>query len=528
MRREESLDRLNENFDIVIIGGGATGLGTAVDAATRGFKVALLEARDFAQGTSSRSTKLVHGGVRYLAQGRMGLVREALLERGRLRRNASHLVVDLPFVVPAYDWWSGPYIGVGLKLYDVLAGKQRMGKSRGMSRDEVLERIPTARQEGLRGGLLYFDGQFDDARLAMTLALTAADAGAVLVNHAPVIALQQKDGKTVAATVRDDETGREYTVAGKIFINATGVFADDIRRMETPGLANTVLPSQGAHLVLPSKFLPGGNAMIIPKSEDGRVVFLIPWKGRTVVGTTDHPVTTTEVDPVPQDEEVEMLLEHAQQYLALPVSRSDILSSFAGLRPLVRPKGSTDQTRSVSRDHEIFVSPQGLLTVVGGKWTTYRKMAEDTVDRAIKLVGLDQKPCVTQELRLHAAPETEVTVDPLDPFAVYGSDAGAVRVLGHEHPELALRLHPRLPVVGAQVVWAARHEMARTVEDVLSRRTRALLLDADAAENAAPTVAAILQKELGRDDAWAQQQLESFRRLSRAALAPSAAPRAAV
>ena len=365
MDRSRNLDQLSESFDIAIVGGGATGLGAAVEAATRGYRAVLIEARDFAQGTSSRSTKLVHGGVRYLAQGNVGLVREALLERSRLRRNAPHLVGDLEFVVPAYAWWSGPYYGVGLKLYDVLAGRHRLGKSQLLSRAQVLERIPTLEPDQLKGGVRYFDGQFDDARLAVTLALTADDLGAVLVNHASAVSLVKRGGKVRGVRVRDEESGREHEVKAAVVINATGVFADQVRRMDEPGAAPLVAPSQGVHLVLPDAFLPGAQALMIPRTDDGRVLFVVPWHKRALVGTTDTPVPEASVEPRPLEEEIAFLLDHAARYLSRDPRREDVLSVFVGLRPLVRTEGAT-RTASLSRDHSIFESESGLVTIVGG------------------------------------------------------------------------------------------------------------------------------------------------------------------
>ncbi|HEY3587538.1 MAG TPA: glycerol-3-phosphate dehydrogenase/oxidase, partial [Myxococcaceae bacterium] len=341
MDRARNLDQLSEPFDLAIVGGGATGLGAAVEAASRGYRTVLFEARDFAQGTSSRSTKLVHGGVRYLAQGNVGLVREALLERGRLRRNAPHLVGDLEFVVPAYAWWSGPYYGVGLKLYDVLAGRHRLGKSQLLSRAQVLERIPTLEPDQLKGGVRYFDGQFDDARLAVSLALTADDLGAVLVNHASVVALVKTGGKVRGVRVRDEESGREHEVKATVVINATGVFADQVRRMDEPDAGALVTPSQGVHLVLPDAFLPGAHALMIPRTDDGRVLFVVPWHKRALVGTTDTPVPEASVEPRPLEEEIAFLLDHAARYLSRDPRREDVLSVYVGLRPLVRTEGAT-------------------------------------------------------------------------------------------------------------------------------------------------------------------------------------------
>jgi len=469
--RASNLDRLSEPFDLAIVGGGATGLGAAVEAAARGYRTVLVEARDFAQGTSSRSTKLVHGGVRYLAQGNVGLVREALLERGRLRRNAAHLVGDLEFVVPAYAWWSGPYYGVGLKLYDVLAGRHRLGKSQLLSRAQVLERIPTLEPDQLKGGVRYFDGQFDDARLAVTLALTADDLGAVLVNHARVVALVKSGGKIRGLRLVDDESGREHEVTAKVVVNATGVFADAIRHLEDPEVPPLVAPSQGVHLVLPDAFLPGT---------------------------------------------------HAARYLSRDPTREDVLSVYAGLRPLVRTEGAA-RTASLSRDHSIFESPGGLVTIVGGKWTTYRRMGEDVVDHAARVGELPLRPSTTASLRLHGAPEDEPVVHsaagtPSEALAAYGTDADLVRELAEVDPELAVPMHPRLPYLMSEVAWAVRHEMARTVEDVLSRRTRALVLDARAALESAPVVARVIARELGRDEAWERQQVAAFGKRARESL----------
>ena len=520
--RASNLDRLSEPFDLAIVGGGATGLGAAVEAAARGYRTVLVEARDFAQGTSSRSTKLVHGGVRYLAQGNVGLVREALLERGRLRRNAAHLVGDLEFVVPAYAWWSGPYYGVGLKLYDVLAGRHRLGKSQLLSRAQVLERIPTLEPDQLKGGVRYFDGQFDDARLAVTLALTADDLGAVLVNHARVVALVKSGGKIRGLRLVDDESGREHEVTAKVVVNATGVFADAIRHLEDPEVPPLVAPSQGVHLVLPDAFLPGTHALMIPRTDDGRVLFVVPWHRRALVGTTDTPVPRVSVEPRPLEEEVAFLLEHAARYLSRDPTREDVLSVYAGLRPLVRTEGAA-RTASLIRDHSIFESPGGLVTIVGGKWTTYRRMGEDVVDHAARVGELPLRPSTTASLRLHGAPEDEPVVHsaagtPSEALAAYGTDADLVRELAEVDPELAVPMHPRLPYLMSEVAWAVRHEMARTVEDVLSRRTRALVLDARAALESAPVVARVIARELGRDEAWERQQVAAFGKRARESL----------
>jgi glycerol-3-phosphate dehydrogenase len=514
MQRASFLDRLRttaEPFDIIVIGGGATGLGAAVDAAARGHSVVLLERDDFAKGTSSRSTKLVHGGVRYLRQGNVALVLEALRERGRLARNAPHLVHDLAFVIPNYHWWEGPFYGIGMKVYDQLAGKLGLAPSRVLSREETIARIPTIETEHLTGGVVYHDGQFDDSRLAINLAQTAAELGAVVVNYCAVTGLLKSSGALDGVKARDAETGEEFEIRGRAVINATGVFVDEIRRHDEPSADDLVAVSQGIHLVLPKKFLPGGNAIMIPKTADGRVLFAVPWHDRVVVGTTDTPLSTHSAEPRALDEERAFLMEHARKYLADDPTDDDVLSIFAGLRPLVKTGGSGD-TAALSRDHAIIVSESGLVTITGGKWTTYRKMGEDVIDQAEMLAGIEPRRCRTDDLKIHGhtfpdAPDT--------PLKSYGSDAAHINALIRERPELSAHLHARLPYQNAEVVWHARREMARTVEDVLARRTRALLLDAKASIEAAPAVARILADELGRDTTWERAQIDTYTALAR-------------
>lgn len=503
---EEVVGR-NDPWDIAIIGGGATGAGIAVDAAARGYAVVLLEQGDFGQGTSSRSTKLVHGGVRYLQQGNVPLVMEALRERGLLLRNAPHLVRDLQFVVPNYVWWEAPFYGIGLRVYDMLAGKYGFGPSALLSRDQVLDRIPTLEHDGLRGGVLYHDGQFDDSRLLINLIQTAAGLGARPLNYARVTRLPQDSGGFVSGVgFVDIETGADHEVKARCVINATGPFCDDVRRMEDPQAAPMIAPSQGVHIVLGRRFLPGDTAIMVPHTRDGRVMFAIPWHGHCVVGTTDTPVPRAEIEPMPMREEIDFILETAGGYLANPPTRADILSAFAGIRPLVRSAEATG-TAALSRDHTIHISKSGLLTIAGGKWTTYRKMAEDCVDHAAVLGHLEERPCTTRDLPIHGHPGGAVDVGPM---AHYGSDAAGVVGLTGVRPDLAVPLHEGLGITGAQVVWAARHEMARTVEDVLARRTRALFLDARSALAMAPAVARLLAKELGHDTAWQERQLTDF------------------
>jgi glycerol-3-phosphate dehydrogenase len=520
VKREDSLRRLRErgeSWDLAVVGGGATGVGVAVDAAARGYSVVLFEQSDFGKGTSSRSTKLVHGGVRYLQQGNISLVLDALKERGLLLKNAPHIVRDLQFVVPNYQWWEAPFYGLGLKVYDVLAGRYGFGPSQLLSREEVLARIPTLEQDGLRGGVKYHDGQFDDSRLLVSLARTATENGACLLNYARVVRLHKDaEGYVNGLDVRDEESGEEHAVAARSVVNATGPFCDALRRVDDPTAAPLVSPSQGVHIVLPRDFLPGGTAIMVPHTRDGRVMFAIPWHDHVVVGTTDTPIKEVLLEPEPLPAEIDFILETASGYLERRPSRSDILSVFAGIRPLVK-EGGAAATATLSRDHKIQISSAGLLTIVGGKWTTYRRMAEDCVDHAAVLGHLEERPCTTRDLRIHGY---HPQADALGPLAVYGADAEGIRGLARERPELEEPLHDALPVIGAQVVWAARHEMARTVEDVLARRTRALCLNARAALAMAPETGRLLALELGRDEAWQRDQVEDFGRTARLYLAP--------
>jgi glycerol-3-phosphate dehydrogenase len=514
MNRDAMLARLQPAepvWDILVIGGGATGVGTAVDAASRGYRTLLLEQSDFGKGTSSRSTKLVHGGVRYLQQGNLSLVLEALRERGRLRRNAPHLVHDLPFVVPNYDWWEAPFYGIGLRVYDMLAGKLGFGRSRNLSKNETIERIPTIETDGLRGGVIYYDGQFDDARLVINLVQTAAEQGATLLNYVQVTGLLRTDGMISGVTARDLETRTEYTLPAKAVINATGPFADAVRRLDDPDVSPIIRPSQGVHIVLDRSFLPGDSAIMVPHTDDGRVLFAIPWHDRVVVGTTDTPVDDTPLEPVPKPEEIAFLLTHAARYLTADPTPADVRSVFAGLRPLVGGSDNND-TPALSRDHAVHVSRTGLVTIAGGKWTTYRKMAEDVVDQAADLAQLETRPSPTVELPIHGHHEHSEAFGPL---AHYGADAPAVQAVHGESARFAEPLHPDLPARAGDVVWAARHEMARTVEDALARRTRSLLLDARASLSAAPTVAALMADALGHDDDWVRDQVASYESLAR-------------
>jgi len=509
MNRPEMLARVHarrEAWDMLIIGGGATGVGMAVDAASRGYEVLLLEQSDFGKGTSSRSTKLVHGGVRYLEQGNISLVMEALRERGILRRNAPHLVRDLAFVVPNYDWWEAPFYGLGLKIYNVLAGKYNFGPSRILTREETLELLPTIRTDRLRGGVVYYDGQFDDARLLINLAETAAEQGATLVNYVQVTGItRDEEGFVAGVLARDVESSSELRIGAKVVVNAAGPFCDAVRRFAEPDATPLIAPSQGIHLVFDRSFLPGDSAIMVPHTSDGRVMFAIPWHGHTLVGTTDTPITDVTLEPRALTEEIDFILTTASQYLHKPPSRADILSVFAGIRPLVR-SGDAKSTATLSRDHTIHIDRSGLLTITGGKWTTYRNMAEDGVNQAATLARLTEQPCITAQLNIHGFHPDASTFGPL---AVYGADARAILDLALDE-----QLHPALPYRAAEVVWAARMEMARTVEDVLARRTRALFLNARAAIEMAPAVARLMAHELERDEAWQRDQVEQFTALA--------------
>jgi glycerol-3-phosphate dehydrogenase len=514
MNRDHMLTRIKDSsevWDCIIIGGGATGLGCAIDAASRGYQTLLLEQKDFAQGTSSRSTKLIHGGVRYLQQGNISLVLEALKERGLLLRNAPHLVSNLSFIVPAYGWWEGPFYGIGLKLYDALAGKYGFGASKLLSKKDTLQRIPTVETKGLRGGVIYHDGHFDDTRLSINMAETAAEQGATILNYMRVKSLIKDRDHTSGVIAHDEETGEEYELKAKVVINATGVFADEIRRMDDLQSRAMIRPSQGSHIVLDKSFLPGDCAIMVPRTADGRVLFAIPWHNRVVVGTTDTPVEDIVLEPTPLPQEIEFLLAHAAHYLTKDPTPDDVLSAFAGLRPLVS-SGGEEKTAAISREHTVQVSPSGLVTIIGGKWTTYRKMAVDTLSKAVPVGQLKERPSLTQDLRIHGFHKNP---EEFGIFAIYGSDAPALQDLIRENKAYGKQLHPAMTTVAAEVIWAARHEMARTIEDFLSRRTRALVLDARASMEMAPQVAELMARELGRDKTWRDNQVSAYKKLAR-------------
>ncbi|RSK46772.1 glycerol-3-phosphate dehydrogenase/oxidase [Hymenobacter perfusus] len=497
-------------WDLVVIGGGATGLGVALDGLSRGYKTLLLEQTDFAKGTSSRATKLVHGGVRYLAQGDISLVREALYERGLLLKNAPHLVKNQSFIIPNYEWWGGAYYTFGMKVYDLLSGKLSLGAAEHISKQETIRRLGNIRTEGLHGGVVYQDGQFDDARLAISLAQTAVEMGGTLLNHCAVRGiLKDAQGQVAGVQAVDRETGKAYEINAKVVVNATGIFVDEILQLDKPGTRKLVRPSQGVHIVLDKSFLPGNDAIMIPKTDDGRVLFAVPWHERVILGTTDTPLKEYSEEPKALEEEIDFILRTAGRYLARAPRRSDALSVFAGLRPLAAPQNGSAKTREISRSHKILVSEAGLITITGGKWTTYRRMGQDAVDKAISLKKLPKAKSKTADLPIHGALLT-TDEDRRNHLYVYGSDQPALLELIKQQPALGAKLDETLEFVQAEVVWAARYEMARTVEDVLARRVRVLFLDAEAAIRMAPAVAALLARELGHDHAWQQAQVADF------------------
>ncbi|HLP73268.1 MAG TPA: glycerol-3-phosphate dehydrogenase/oxidase [Bacteroidales bacterium] len=496
-------------WDIIVIGGGATGLGIAVDSATRGYKILLLEQSDFAKGTSSRSTKLVHGGVRYMAQGDLLLVMEACRERGVLLKNAPHLTYNQEFVIPVYSYFDVLKYTAGLKFYDLLAGRLSMGKSYFLNREKTLARLPLLKADGLKGGIVYHDGQFDDSRLAITLAGACVRNGGYLLNYCTVTGFLKEGGKISGVKATNNASGREYSFNSDLVINATGVFADKIAVMDDPGSTPSIRPSQGVHLVLDRSFLGGSSAIMIPKTDDGRVLFAIPWYDEVVVGTTDTPLNEVSLEPKALGKEIDFILKTAGDYLVRKPERKDVLCIFAGLRPLAADNNNKGNTKEVSRRHRITVSRSGLLSIVGGKWTTYRMMAEETIDTAINKGFLEKRECVTRDLRL----DTE-DVSTTDRLHVYGRGAAEIQKLIAENPELGIRIVPALPYTRAEIVWICRNEMPFNLEDILARRTRALFLNARASIQMASETAAIMAAELGNDTEWQQKQIMEYTQLA--------------
>lgn len=510
--RIEQIKQLNNpdfEWDILVIGGGATGLGIALDATARGYKTLLVEQSDFAKGTSSRSTKLVHGGVRYLAQGDIQLVREASIERGLLYRNAPHLVKDQTFIVPVYTIWDRLKYTIGLKLYDRIAGKLRLGPSIFISKNETIKKLPGIKTEGLKGGVLYHDGQFDDSRLAINLAQSIWENGGTAINYVKVTGLLKNDAGAIAgATVMDTETKKVYAIKAKAVVNATGVFVDDILQMDKPGSAKSICVSQGVHLVLDKSFHPSADALMIPETSDGRVLFAVPWHDKVVVGTTDTPVDEASLEPTALEKEIDFILETAGAYFIKKPQRSDVLSVFAGLRPLAAPQKGDQKTKEISRSHKIVVATSQLFTILGGKWTTYRKMGEDMVNRIEKELKWPHQVPLTATLHIHGYDEN---MNWQDPFYFYGSDASLLRL--QMNGTANTWISETLKIHKTQVEWAVEHEMARELEDVLARRTRSLLLNARESRRIAPAVAAIMATALGKDEQWKEEQVKKFNQL---------------
>ncbi|MGB2526608.1 FAD-dependent oxidoreductase [Flagellimonas sp. SN16] len=509
----QKIETEHQVWDILVIGGGATGLGVALDASSRGLKTVLFEQSDFAKGTSSRSTKLAHGGVRYLAQGNIKLVFEALRERGIMLENAPHLVNSLSFIIPSYRWWEKYFYGIGLKIYDWMAQKFRMGNTSLLKRITVLKQMGNLNPKKLNGGVQYYDGQFDDARLAINLAQTSIEQGGNLLNYMKVNELNKDfNGKVTGVQVTDMETGKAYSVQAKVVINATGVFVDDILKMDNPD-ANTLLKvSQGIHLVLPKSFLDSEHALMIPATTDGRVLFAVPWHNHLLVGTTDTPLDRHQLEPKPLKQEINFILDTLKDYLEIAPKEKDVLSVFVGLRPLVLPENKEVGTKEISRDHKLKVTASKLITITGGKWTTYRKMAEDTVDQAIEVGSLSAGPCQTQTLKIHGYTTGKIADGSLE---FYGADAIGIAQLKRDHPDWNHPLHPKFSFTAAEVIWAVRNEMARTVDDILARRLRILFLNARAAIELAPKVAEIMAGEIGKDQEWINTQIEDFHNIAK-------------
>lgn len=515
MKRQETIQKLQQQtktFDFIVIGGGATGIGIALEASTRGYSVVLLEKSDFTKSTSSKSTKLVHGGVRYLAQGDIALVREACIERGRLRKNAPHLVKNQSFIIPTAGLWDELQYTIGLTLYDMMAGKLSLGRSKRISKKKALSRLSTINPKKITAGVVYHDGQFDDSRLAINSLQTIAENQGYVINYASVTGLlKNSEGQLNGVEVADEETGENFTIKGKTIVNATGVFADDIMQMDKPDKKKIITPSQGIHLMLDKAFLPGNDAIMIPKTDDGRVLFAVPWHGKIVVGTTDTPITDAALEPKALESEIEFILKTAGRYLTKAPTREDVLSVFAGLRPLAAANGDGKSTKEISRSHKIFVSDSGLMTMIGGKWTTYRKMGEDMVDRAEKEKKWSHIETKTKNMKIHGY---QKDVDLNDPWFFYGSDRQEIMKLADNETEMKAGISDKLNIIKAQVAWAVREEMARTVEDFLARRSRAQLLDAKESIRIAPAVAEIMAAELGKDETWQKKQVESYRQIT--------------
>ena len=511
MNRIKSLKKISKKkiWDLVIIGGGSSGLGIAVDSASRGYKTLLIEKYDFSKGTSSRSTKLVHGGVRYLQNGDISLVIEALRERGIMRKNAPHLVRDLSFVIPSYDWWNSPFYGIGLKIYDMMSGKLGLGPSTLLSRKEIIKLIPNVKKNGLKGGVIYHDGQFDDARMAISLAQTAENHGATLINYFGVEDLIKNNEMIAGVVARDSIENKTYKIMAKGVINATGVFSDSITNLDIKKRKKTIVPSQGVHIVLDKSFLAGNHAIMVPHTTDGRVLFAVPWNNYVIVGTTDTQIEKSNIEPIPLDEEIKFILKNAGSYMKSAPTFKDIKSVFAGLRPLAAPENNEKASKEISRHHKVTVSTSGLISILGGKWTTYRKMAEDTVNTARSVAGLQERECITHNLTIHGY---DYSSNWENPIHFYGTDIEKIENLCSEGNS---SISEKFFISKNQIIWSIRNEMAMTLEDVMARRTRCLFLDARESLKIAPKVLEIMAKEMKKKVDWIKNESANFEKVAK-------------
>ena len=513
MNRDKNISKIIncKIWDIVIIGGGASGLGAAIDSASRGHKTLLIEKYDFSKGTSSRSTKLIHGGVRYLQNGDISLVIEALKERGILRKNAPHLVKDLSFVIPTYDWWSSPFYGVGLKIYDMMAGDLGIGPSTIIDKKETEKLIPNVEKNGLRGGVIYYDGQFDDSRMAISLAQTANDQNAVLINYFEAIDLIKNKDKTISGIkVKDSVNNLIYKIKSKVIINATGVFSDSIMKMDDRKSSKMIQPSQGVHVVLEKKFLDSEHAIMVPHTSDGRVLFAVPWHNYVILGTTDTKVDQTKIEPNPLSDEIDFIISNAGKYMTKKPTKNDIKSIFVGLRPLAKTSNEKS-TKEISRHHKINISTSGLISVLGGKWTTYRKIGEDLINSAEIVGGLKKIKSKTKKLKIHGY---RIKTDFNDPLHIYGSDKYKVLKITKNQKNND-SLSKKIYITKNQILWAIRNEMAINLEDVLARRTRCLFLNVFETENLVDKVLKIMADELKKNNSWIKKQKQAFLSLAK-------------
>ncbi len=511
MDRLKSLNKISKKkkWDLIIIGGGSSGLGIAVDSASRGYKTLLIEKYDFSKGTSSRSTKLAHGGVRYLQNGDISLVVEALRERGIMRKNAPHLVRDLSFVIPSYDWWNSPFYGIGLKIYDMMSGKLGLGPSTLLSRDEIIKLIPNVKKSGLKGGVIYHDGQFDDARMAISLAQTAENHGATLINYFGVEDLVKEKDMISGVIARDSIKNKSYKIMAKGVINATGVFSDSITNLDIKKRKKTIVPSQGVHIVLDKSFLAGNHAIMVPHTTDGRVLFAVPWNNYVIVGTTDTQIEKCNIEPKPLREEIKFILKNAGSYMKSAPTFKDIKSVFAGLRPLAATENNEKATKEISRHHKVTVSTSGLISIVGGKWTTYRKMAEDTVNTARSVAGLHERECITHNLTIHGY---DYSSNWKNPIHFYGTDIEKIESLCDQGNS---SISKKFFISKNQIIWSIRNEMAMNLEDVMARRTRSLFLDARECLRIAPKVLEIMAKEMKKNTNWIKNESANFEKVAR-------------